>query len=57
MATGTPLMAKMASWLTPSLPDQELAATLTLTTTSSGPLERDKVGEPHVRIRTAFERG
>lgn len=37
-------MAKMASWLTPLLPDQELAATLTLTTMSSGPLERDKVG-------------
>lgn len=44
-ATVTPLMAKMASWLTPLLPDQELAATLTLTTTSSGHLEKDKVGE------------
>lgn len=45
MATVTPLMAKMASWLTPLLPDQELAATLTLTMMSSGHSERDKVGE------------
>lgn len=44
-ATVTPLMAKMASWLTPLLPDQESAVTLTLTTMSSGPLERDKVGD------------
>lgn len=44
-ATVTHLMAKMASWLTPLLPDQESAATLTLTTMSSGHLERDKVGK------------
>lgn len=51
----TPLMARMASWLTPLLLEQELAATLTLMMMSSGHSERDKVGpvfkEASLRIR------